>query len=130
MNRVLAALAAVGLLWVAQAVAQGAPKPDVAKGEQVAKQICAACHAADGNSPAAANPKIAGQFPEYLHKQLADFKAQGGKKPARESLSDFARSNSLRVSPSHSISCWSSGMSGWRASMMTTTPARAGRPCR
>ena len=47
--------------------------------------MCAACHAADGNSTAAANPKIAGQFPEYLHKQLADFKAQGGKKPARES---------------------------------------------
>jgi cytochrome c553 len=34
---------------------------------------------------AATNPKIAGQFPEYLHKQLADFKPQPGKKPARES---------------------------------------------
>ena len=31
MNRVLVALAAVGLLWAAQAVAQGAAKPDVAK---------------------------------------------------------------------------------------------------
>jgi len=47
--------------------------------------VCAACHAADGNSTAPANPKIAGQIPEYLHKQLADFKPQGGKKPARES---------------------------------------------
>src|SRR5881394_1356414 len=28
----------------------------------VAGQVCAACHAADGNSVAAANPKIAGQF--------------------------------------------------------------------
>lgn len=33
---------------------------------------------------APANPKIAGQFAEYLQKQLGDFKAQPGKKPARE----------------------------------------------
>jgi cytochrome c553 len=58
---------------------------DAAKAQQIAGQVCAACHAADGNSVAAANPKIAGQFPEYLHKQLADFKPQAGKKPARES---------------------------------------------
>jgi cytochrome c553 len=34
---------------------------------------------------AATNPKIAGQFEEYLQKQLGDFKAQPGKKAARES---------------------------------------------
>lgn len=84
MNRKLAALAAVGLLWTAQAVAQGAAKPDLAKGESIAKQVCAACHAADGNSAIAANPKLAGQFPEYLHKQLVNFKAQGGKKAERD----------------------------------------------
>ena len=58
---------------------------DTAKAESVAKQVCAACHAADGNSAASANPKIAGQIAEYLDKQLRDFKPQGGKKPARES---------------------------------------------
>lgn len=58
---------------------------DAAKAQQIAGQVCAACHAADGNSIAAANPKIAGQIPEYLHKQLSDFKAQGNKKPLRES---------------------------------------------
>lgn len=83
MNRTLAGLAAVGLLWSAQVAAQGAAKPDPAKGEQIAKQICAACHAADGNSVAPANPKLAGQIPEYLHKQLANFKPQGGKKAER-----------------------------------------------
>ena len=55
------------------------------KAQSIASQVCAACHAADGNSVAAANPKIAGQIPEYLHKQLADFKARGSAKPARES---------------------------------------------
>jgi cytochrome c553 len=63
----------------------GAQAQDLAKAQSIASQTCAACHAADGNSTAPANPKIAGQFPEYLHKQLVDFKAQGGKKPARES---------------------------------------------
>ena len=58
---------------------------DAAKTQSIANQVCASCHAADGNSTAAANPKIAGQIAEYLHKQLVDFKPQQGKKPARES---------------------------------------------
>jgi cytochrome c553 len=71
---------AVGLLFaVAPAFAQ-----DAAKAQGIAAQVCAACHAADGNSIGPANPKIAGQHPEYLHKQLADFKGRGGKKPVRE----------------------------------------------
>jgi cytochrome c553 len=84
MNRMLAALAAAGLLWAAPAGAQDAAKPDLAKGEQLARQVCVACHGADGNSVAPANPKLAGQHTNYLYKQLADFKAQGGKRAARE----------------------------------------------
>jgi len=59
-----------------------APKADPAKGEQLASQVCAACHAADGNSTAPANPKIAAQHPTYLRKQLADFKPKEDGKPA------------------------------------------------
>jgi cytochrome c553 len=77
-----ALLCAAGAAAVFGATAQA---QDLAKAQGIANQVCAACHAADGNSTAPANPKIAGQFPEYLHKQLVDFKAQGGKKPARES---------------------------------------------
>jgi cytochrome c553 len=75
------------LVWAAAAVvaAQAQAQDQDKKAQTTASQVCAACHAADGNSTAPANPKIAGQFPEYLHKQLVDFKAQGGKKPARES---------------------------------------------
>lgn len=70
---------AVGLFFAAApAYAQ-----DAAKAQSIATQVCAACHAADGNSIGPANPKIAGQHPEYLHKQLTDFKGQGSKKPAR-----------------------------------------------
>lgn len=82
MNRLLAALAAVGLVWAGSSMAQG--KPDLAKGESIAKQVCVACHAADGNSPTPANPKLAGQFADYLYKQLVDFKARDGKKAARD----------------------------------------------
>ncbi len=55
------------------------------KAPAVAAQVCAACHGADGNSVAPANPKIAGQISEYLQKQLRDFKPQDGQKPVRES---------------------------------------------
>jgi len=82
LNATLAVVFAV--LLSAPARAQDAGK-DAAKAQGIAAQVCAACHAADGNSIAPANPKIAGQFPEYLHKQLRDFKPQAGKKAARES---------------------------------------------
>jgi cytochrome c553 len=71
---------AAAAVFAAPAMAQ-----DAAKAQSIASQVCAACHAGDGNSTAPANPKIAGQGAEYLHKQLADFKPQKGKKPARES---------------------------------------------
>ncbi len=48
---------------------------DAAKGSVMATTVCVACHAADGNSVMPANPKLAGQFPEYLSKQLKNFKA-------------------------------------------------------
>jgi len=57
-------------------------KPDLAKGQAIATKVCAACHAPDGNSTISANPKLAGQFSEYLHKQLTQFKANGARKSA------------------------------------------------
>ena len=58
-------------------------KGDAAKAQGIVNQVCAACHAADGNSQIAVNPKLAGQFPEYLHKQLVNFKPAGDKKAER-----------------------------------------------
>jgi cytochrome c553 len=85
MIRQLACVAsAAALLCVGTAVAQAPAKPDAAKGQGIASQVCAACHAADGNSVTAANPKLAGQFYEYLHRQLVNFKPQAGKKAGRE----------------------------------------------
>ena len=49
-------------------------KPDLAKGE-ASFAVCAACHAADGNSSIPVNPKLSQQHPEYLIKQLQEFKS-------------------------------------------------------
>jgi cytochrome c553 len=84
MIRVLAFSAAAALLWVGAAFAQDTPKPDPAKGQKIVDQVCAACHGPHGNSVAPANPKLAGQYADYLHKQLTNFKAQDGKRAERE----------------------------------------------
>ena len=60
-------------------------KGDAAKGEQIAAQVCAACHNADGNSILPVNPSLAGQHAAYITKQLNDFKAQGDKPADRAS---------------------------------------------
>jgi cytochrome c553 len=43
--------------------------------EKIVNTVCAACHAPDGNSVITLNPKLAGQHPEYLEKQLTEFKS-------------------------------------------------------
>lgn len=68
--RIFAALA-LGLFSAVSANAAG----DAAKGATIAKQVCMACHGADGNSMIPMYPKLAGQIPEYIAKQLANFKS-------------------------------------------------------
>ena len=58
-------------------------KADPAKGKVIAETVCVACHGADGNSPAATNPHLAGQVQEYIYKQLTNFKSVDGKPAAR-----------------------------------------------
>lgn len=50
-------------------------KPDLAKGEASYGAVCAACHGADGNSGTPAYPKLSQQHPEYLVKQLQEYKS-------------------------------------------------------
>ena len=59
----------------APAPAAPAPaKPDIAAGGARYASVCAACHGQDGNSAVPANPKLAQQHPEYIIKQLQEFK--------------------------------------------------------
>jgi cytochrome c553 len=50
-------------------------KPDLAAGETIATQVCVACHAVDGSRGAPSFPILQGQHPEYLVKQLVEFKS-------------------------------------------------------
>lgn len=52
-----------------------AAKPDPAKGEASFTAACVACHGVGGNSGTPTFPTLAQQHPEYLVKQLQDFKA-------------------------------------------------------
>lgn len=73
MKSILAMVLLTGAAFSAQAETVPA-KGDAAKAQNIANQVCAACHAADGNSVAPANPKLAGQPAEYITKQLQNFK--------------------------------------------------------
>ena len=50
-------------------------KPDLVRGEASFTAVCASCHGADGNSGTPVNPKLSQQHPEYLIKQLQEYKS-------------------------------------------------------
>lgn len=72
MNRFIAATL-VAFTTITSALAANFGDPD--KGRTIVNQVCSACHGADGNSPLPINPSLAGQHPEYLVKQLMNFKS-------------------------------------------------------
>ena len=63
------ALAALAVLAVP------ADARDPAAGAAKAKEVCAACHGMDGNSPTPDYPKLGGQYEDYLAKALRDYKS-------------------------------------------------------
>ena len=59
----------------AKAEPQKPAQPDLAKGEATFGGVCVACHGPDANSVIPVNPTLAQQHPEYLIKQITDFKS-------------------------------------------------------
>ena len=82
MTRAFALSAALMLILAAPAWAEDAPKAgvkaDVGKGGAIAQAVCAACHGAEGNAVGPTFPKLAGQHPGYLAKELYNFKVEPG----------------------------------------------------
>jgi len=68
-------LLAASSTFAADAETKAAAKPDLAKGQATSTSVCAACHTNDGSRGSAANPILQGQHPEYLVKQLSEFKS-------------------------------------------------------
>lgn len=61
--------------------AEPAAKANPAQAETIVTKVCAACHAADGNSVSPVNPILAAQHADYTVKQLANFKSGERKNP-------------------------------------------------
>ena len=88
------------VLIIAAAMAFGAvaQAADPAAGREKSK-VCAACHGETGASPIADNPKLAGQYYDYLLRALTEYKAGTRKNPVmsgmvaslkREDMADLA----------------------------------------
>ena len=76
MKRIIVVLALTAL--ASSALAAG----NADRGAEKAKQVCAACHGADGNTPLQPDyPRIAGQHGYYLYKALRDYQS-GARKNA------------------------------------------------
>ncbi|SFW27963.1 cytochrome c [Nitrosovibrio sp. Nv17] len=75
-NYVIAAMSGAVLLASGQGMAG-----DIEAGKKKAAEICAACHGADGNSPAPTFPRIAGQHASYIQKSLSEYKSGLRKDP-------------------------------------------------
>jgi cytochrome c553 len=52
------------------------------------KEVCQACHGMDGNSQLADNPKLGGQYPDYLAKALRDYQSGLRKNPVMAGFVD------------------------------------------
>ena len=52
------------------------------------KEVCQACHGMDGNSQIADNPKLGGQYPDYLAKALRDYQSGLRKNPVMAGFVD------------------------------------------
>lgn len=100
------ALTAAWLVGQGAAAQQKTPPGDPAKGQQIATQVCAACHAADGNSTVATYPRLAGQSAEYLIKQLTDLAKPAGDKNGRENPVMSAIAMTLSEDDRRNVGAW------------------------
>ena len=81
----------------AHAAEPAAPyKPDLAKGQTIATNVCAACHSVDGSRGSPANPILQGQHPEYLVKQLMEFKAGKRLNPIMQGMAATLSDNDMK----------------------------------
>lgn len=80
------AAAATAQAPAAAAPAAEAGKPDLARAQQIAGQVCASCHGAEGISSAPVNPHLAGQHARYISLQLDHFKSGLRKNPVMNAM--------------------------------------------
>ena len=107
LSSLLATLLFTGLAGAAEP--PGAAKPDATRGATLYAEgdashglpACVACHGAGGNSTISANPKLAGQNPAYLYKQLVEFTRPVRNQPV---MTTFA--SMLSDADKHNLAAW------------------------
>jgi len=92
----LAVLAVLALLAGMKAFGATASEPHIDQGTAIFASVCAACHAPDGNSLIPLNPKLAQQHPDYLIKQLTEFKAGKRVNPIMLGMAGTLRDDDIR----------------------------------
>ncbi len=99
MNRLLLLAACVWPVVVVAQTPASAPdaKAQLERGRQLATQICAACHGADGNSALPVNPSLAGQHADYITQQLAHFKAGVRQDPIMQGIAAGMTTEDMRA---------------------------------
>lgn len=76
----------MALVYAGATAAAPVTKPDMARGQQLATTVCAACHGANGVSVAPANPHLAGQIGGYIAAQLAAYKSGARPNPVMQGM--------------------------------------------
>lgn len=84
MNMTVTRVSLLAALVAGALAAAPACAADVHAGAAKAKEVCAACHGMDGNSPQPDYPKLAGQYPDFLAKALRDYKSGARKNPVMQ----------------------------------------------
>jgi cytochrome c553 len=77
----------IKVLMVAAALVFGVSTyaADPAAGKEKSK-VCAACHGETGATPVADNPRLAGQYNDYLLRALNDYKSGARKNPVMSGM--------------------------------------------
>jgi cytochrome c553 len=96
-------------IWVVMlACAVPAMAQDVKKGEELAQQVCAACHGKDFvKSIDPTYPTLAGQYEDYLEKALRDYKSGARKNPIMNGIAKPLSASDIR-----NVSSYLSGLPG------------------
>ena len=84
----------IGMLFIAGLALSTEHAPAQNQGSRTVKQLvesrCSLCHGLEGDSSSALFPRLAGQHPEYLGKQLEDFKSGRRKGTMNEMAVDLS----------------------------------------
>jgi cytochrome c553 len=123
MKRML--LLAPALVVSALAAAQTPPaakagKPDVARGQQIVTEICAACHGQDGNSPTPVNPSLASQHADYITLQLTHYKSGVRANPVMQGIAQQLGPEDMRSLGAYFAQQKATGQSAKDAALVRT----------